>query len=189
MLDQRSSSTRLPEEVTVAVTGATGDVGIAVLAALERSPRVRAVRAMARGGFSPALHGFRKVRFHRGDVRSRSQVKSLLDGAEVVIHLAFGLHGSRSRTDEINLGGSSIVFEETVRAGAMRLCCASSIGGYGGGGGDAPLAEDARFEGIPGHAYSSQKAEMERAMHRALAGSAVSAYALRLAIVAVPKHN
>jgi UDP-glucose 4-epimerase len=174
------------EGATVAVTGATGDVGIAVLSALERSAEVKRVRALARSPFSPALFGFRKVRFQRGDVRSRREVKELVAGADVVVHLAFALHGPGRGGEETNVSGSRIVFEETARAGAARLCCASSIGGYGSGFRPAPLDEDEPFEGTPGHAYSLQKAAMERSMEEALSGSEVSAYALRLAIVAGP---
>jgi len=171
---------------TVALTGATGDVGVAVLAALEGEPRVGQIRAMARRPFSPALFGFRKVRYQRGDVRSETDVRQLVSGADVVVHLAFALHGSRRRSASTNLGGSQLVFEEAVRAGVSRLCCASSIGGYGTGTATAIFDEEAPFEGVPGHPYSEQKAAMERSMAGALAGSGISGYSLRLALVAGP---
>lgn len=172
--------------MTVAVTGATGDVGTAVLAALEREPRVARVRAMARGPFDPGARGLVKVDYSRGDVRNRRAVRGLLGGADAVIHLAFVLHGRRRASDATNLDGSRIVFEEAVRSGAARICCASSIGGYRSPGGAAELDEGAPFLGGQGHVYGEQKAEMERLLAEVLAETGVAGYALRLSIVAGP---
>lgn len=187
MSDQDLDKTQRPgSRVTVAVTGATGDVGLAVLSALDRAPQVKNVRAMARRPFSPAAFGLPRVEYRQGDVRNRNDVRALVTGADSVLHLAFVLHGRRRNSNQINLDGSRIVFEEAVRSGAMRLCCASSIGGYGGQSGSELIDENAPFRGSPGHAYSEQKAEMERIMTRTLSGTAVAGYALRLSIVAGP---
>jgi UDP-glucose 4-epimerase len=128
-----------------------------------------------------------EVEFRAGDVRSRADVRALLAGADAVVHLAFAVHGRRATSDSINVGGSRVVFEETARSGAKRLCYASSIGAYGGDHGFDPLGEDAPLRGTTGHDYSEQKAAVEGLLAETLRESEVDAYALRLSIVAGPK--
>ena len=54
--------------LTVAVTGPTGEIGHAVLGALERSREVKRVLGMARRPFDPAKHEFSKISYRQGDV-------------------------------------------------------------------------------------------------------------------------
>ena len=57
------SDAPIPPGLTVAVTGPTGEIGIAFLRALERSDLVTEVRGMARRPFDPASKGLtRRVR-------------------------------------------------------------------------------------------------------------------------------
>ena len=49
------------EALTVAVTGPTGDLGIALVSALERSRRVKRIVGMARRPFDPAEAGWKKT--------------------------------------------------------------------------------------------------------------------------------
>ena len=46
--------------LTVAVTGPTGDLGIAIVNALERSRAVKRIVGMARRPFDPAERGWRR---------------------------------------------------------------------------------------------------------------------------------
>jgi nucleoside-diphosphate-sugar epimerase len=59
------------------------------------------------------------------------------------------------------------VFEETAKAGAERLCYASSVAAYGFHE-DNPdwLTEDVPRRGTPEHFYSAQKAEVEEVLMR-----------------------
>jgi len=58
--------------LTVAVTGPTGDIGLAALRAFDGSPMVGKVIGMARRPFDPAEHGLsEKVVYQRGDVLDR----------------------------------------------------------------------------------------------------------------------
>jgi UDP-glucose 4-epimerase len=43
--------------LTVAVTGPTGEIGIAAVTALERDPAVEQIVGMARRPFDPSTHG------------------------------------------------------------------------------------------------------------------------------------
>src|ERR1700747_1424132 len=92
----------------------TGDIGRSLLRALEREPGVSEVVAMARRPFDPAELGLSKTEYRRGDVLDRWAVDELVADADVVVHLAFLILGSRAETEQINLDGSRTVFEAAV---------------------------------------------------------------------------
>src|SRR5271166_5140041 len=104
--------------LTVAVTGPTGEIGHAVLAALERAREVKSVIGMARRPFDPGLHGYRKLAYRQGDVLNPEAVAALVKDVDVVVHLAFIIMGGPKESREVNLKGSRNVFEATVAAGA-----------------------------------------------------------------------
>lgn len=173
--------------LTVAVTGPTGEIGKAFVAALERAREVHRVLGMARRPFDPAAHGWRKVVYQRGDVLDRAAVTELVKGADVVVHLAFIIMGGAEESRAVNLEGSRNVFEATVAAGAKRLVYASSVAAYGyHADNPQPLTEDVPARGSAGHYYSAQKAEVEALLTQTLAGGATDAYVLRPCIVAGP---
>ena len=92
--------------ITVAVTGPTGDVGRALMRALERSRDVAAIRAMGRRDLDPAAEGWRKATYRRGDVLDRVAVDELVAGADAVIHLAFAIMGAGgAEGHRVNLEG------------------------------------------------------------------------------------
>ncbi len=117
--------------LTVAVTGPTGEIGLALMAQLEREQAVGSVRGMARGRFDPAREGWQKSTYRRGDVLDRGAVAALLDDADVAVHLAFAIFGSHRHTRRVNLEGSRNVFEAARTAGVRRLVYASSVAAYG----------------------------------------------------------
>src|SRR4029077_9104197 len=92
-------------KLTVAITGPTGEIGRAVVAALEQSHDVARVRGMARRAFDPAAHGWKKVAYRRGDVLDERAVAACVKKADVVIHLAFIIMGSASESRRVNLEG------------------------------------------------------------------------------------
>ena len=173
-------------DLTVAVTGPTGDIGIAALRALDASPAVAKVIGMARRPFDPAAHGLSdKVVYQRGDVLDRPSVDSLVDGADVVVHLAFIIIGDPDEAQRINTEGSRNVFDATVEAGARRLVYTSSVAAYGfHADNPQPLTEEVPPRGSEDFYYSAHKAELERVLHDAIAGSGTEAYVFRPCIVA-----
>ncbi len=174
--------------LAVAVTGPTGEIGQAVVGALERAPGVASVLGMARRPFDPAEKGWKKVSYRRGDVLDRGAVAELVEDADVVLHLAFMIMGSARESSKVNLDGSRNVFEAAVEAGAERVVYASSVAAYGfHGDNPQPLIEDAPARGTARHYYSAQKAEVEGLLADALFGSATAAYVFRPCIVAGPK--
>jgi nucleoside-diphosphate-sugar epimerase len=173
--------------LTVAVTGPTGEIGRALLAALDADPAVAEVRGMARRPFDPAAAGLGKVAYRRGDVLDRGSLAALCDGADVVVHLAFSIFGGREQSRRVNLEGSRNVFEAAVTAGVRRLVYTSSVAAYGFGSGlPQPLVEETPVAGSAEFYYSAQKAELEAALTDALAGAPVEAYVFRPCVVAGP---
>ncbi|MGH2961556.1 MAG: NAD-dependent epimerase/dehydratase family protein [Solirubrobacterales bacterium] len=171
--------------LTVAVTGPTGDIGRSVVRELEGAEEVERIVGMARRPFDPAEHGWERAEYRRGDVLDRSSVDGLVEGADVVVHLAFVIFGGREETRRVNLEGSRNVFEATAAAGARRILYTSSVAAYGF---DAdrpePLTEEADAAGSADFYYSAQKAELERLLWSVLDGSRTDAYVFRPCIVA-----
>src|SRR5690349_4139483 len=97
--------------LTVAVTGPTGEVGGALIDALEASEAVESIRGMARRPFDPGAAGWRKASYQRGDILDRGHLAEVFDGADVAVQLAFAIFGDREETRRINLEGSRNVFE------------------------------------------------------------------------------
>lgn len=145
---------------TVVVTGASGNVGTALLEVLATHDEVASVRALARRPAARASHP--KVQWSAADVAT-TDLRPLIDGADAVVHLAWRIQPSwdlpAMRTT--NIVGSTQVFEAAAAAGAA-LVHASSIGAYGPGPKDRLVDESWPTTGHPNHPYSAQKAEVER---------------------------
>ena len=58
-------------------------------------------------------------------------MRDLAKGADVVVHLAFAILSAGDATRELNIDGSRMVFEAAAKAGAKRICYASSVAAYG----------------------------------------------------------
>lgn len=173
--------------LTVAVTGPTGEIGKSAVRELGRAPQVDRIIGMARRPFDPADHGWRKATYRQGDVLDPDAVRGLVEGADVVVHLAFIIFGSPEETREVNLRGSRTVFQAAVDAGVRRLVYTSSVAAYGfHADNPLPLTEDVPARGTDGFYYSEQKAELERELHRITAGSGIETVVLRPCIVAGP---
>jgi len=175
--------------LTVAVTGPTGEIGISAVTALEADPQVDRIIGMARRPFEPASHGWTKTTYRRGDILDREAVDALVADADVVIHLAFIVMGSREESERVNLAGTRTVFESTVAAERVRrLVYTSSVAAYGyHSDNPVPLTEDVPPRGSPEHYYSAQKAACEAALAEITAGSSLEVFVLRPCIVAGPK--
>ncbi len=174
---------------TVAVTGPTGDIGISAVSALEQHPEVERVIGMARRPFDPAAHGWTKAEYRQGDILDRDAVDALVADADIVVHLAFIIMGSRDESARVNLAGTRNVFEATVAsARARRLVYTSSVAAYGyHSDNPVPITEEVPPRGSPEHYYSEQKAACEAALAEITAGTPLEVYILRPCIVAGPK--
>jgi nucleoside-diphosphate-sugar epimerase len=176
-----------PARLKVAVTGPTGEIGQAVVGALERAREIDSILGMARRPFDPAERGWKKVTYRRGDVLDKGAVAELVEDADVVLHLAFMIMGGAGESRKVNLDGSRNVFEAAVAAGAKRVVYASSVAAYGfHSDNPRPLTEDVPARGTANHYYSAQKAEVEAMLADSLYGSDTAAYVFRPCIVAGP---
>jgi UDP-glucose 4-epimerase len=175
------------KQLTVAVTGPTGDIGRALMRALDDEPSVGKVIGMARSPFDPADAGWQKAEYRQGDILDHDSVAALVGDADVVVHLAFIILGGRDETRKINLEGTQNVFEAALGAGIDRLVYTSSVAAYGfHDDNPQPLTEDVEPRGSEGFYYSAQKAELEATLRDGLADSDVDAYIFRPCIVAGP---
>ncbi|HET7574469.1 MAG TPA: NAD-dependent epimerase/dehydratase family protein, partial [Solirubrobacterales bacterium] len=143
----------------VVVTGASGNVGTSVLAALAGEPQVTEVAGIARRVPEVAMP---KVEWIGADV-VEDDLASLFEGADAVIHLAWAIQPSRDEalTERINVLGSQRVFDAVAAARVPALIYASSVGAYSPGPKDRAVDESWPVEGIPTSFYSRHKAATE----------------------------
>ena len=146
----------------VAVTGATGNVGTSVLAALAGDPAVTSIVGIARRAATLALP---KVEWRSADVVSDDLVP-LFRGADAVVHLTWIVQPNHREADlrAVNVGGSQRVHHAVAAAGVPTLVNASAFGAYAAGAGDRPVDESWPTDGIASSWYSRQKAEVERSL-------------------------
>ena len=144
----------------IVVTGATGNVGTSLVAALAADPRVTEIVGLARR--RPALASPRTT-WVEADVVS-APLGEVFAGADAVVHLAWLIQPSRDEAalEAVNVTGSRRVFEAAAAAGVGALVYASSIGTYSPGAG--PVDESWPTDGIPSSFYSRHKAAAERAL-------------------------
>jgi UDP-glucose 4-epimerase len=144
----------------VVITGATGNVGTSLLAALSVEPGVREIVALAR---RPPRQTFPRTEFVAADVAT-SELGAIMRGADVVVHLAWLIQPGRdeSTTSAVNVQGSARVFAAAAQAGVRALVYASSVGVYSEGPKDRAVDESWPTDGIPSSFYSRHKAAVER---------------------------
>jgi UDP-glucose 4-epimerase len=146
----------------IVVTGATGNVGTSVVAALARDPRVEEIVGIARR--LPRLT-FPNTRWVQADVAT-SRLTDLFRDAHAVIHLAWVIQPSRDERalEAVNVTGSRRVFEAAAESGSGVLVHASSVGAYSAGPSDRPVDESWPTDGTPTSFYARHKAAAERAL-------------------------
>jgi nucleoside-diphosphate-sugar epimerase len=144
----------------VVVTGATGNVGTALVRALGRDDGVDEIVGVARR--RPAWNA-PKTTWARADV-ARDDLEPVLRGADAVVHLAWLIQPSRDErvTRAVNVEGSARVFDAAARAGVGAIVHASSVGTYAPGPKDRAVDESWPATGVPSSFYSRHKAEVER---------------------------
>jgi UDP-glucose 4-epimerase len=144
----------------IVVTGATGNVGTALLRALAADERVREIVGIAR-----RLPGWNnpRTRWVSADVASDPLVPHF-QGADAVVHLAWLIQPSRdlAELERVNVEGSRRVFEAAADGGAGALVHASSVGAYSPGPKDRRVDEGWPTGGIETSFYSRHKAAAER---------------------------
>lgn len=151
-----------PRRMRVVVLGATGNVGSALLDALDADDRIAEIVGFARR--APELRP-PKVRWVTGDVRT-ADLGALLDGAAAVVHLIWKIQPSRDRaeTRSVNIDGTERVLDAVRRNRVPVLVHASSLAAYSAGPDDRRQAVDETWptDGIASSFYARDKAAVER---------------------------
>jgi nucleoside-diphosphate-sugar epimerase len=168
----------------VLVTGATGFVGRAVVAALRE--RGRAARAVVRAG--PAAPDTAIV----PDIGPDTDWDAALEGIDAVIHLAARVHVMHETAADpladfrrTNLHGSARLAEAAARAGVRRLVFASTVKVLGEATPpDAPFGDDSPAR--PVDPYGISKLEAERALAAIGASSGLEVTVLRPPLIHGP---
>ncbi len=144
----------------VVITGATGNVGTALIRALLADEAVAEIVGIARR--APAVRP-PKTTWHALDVAS-DDLGPAFEGADAVVHLAWAIQPSRDPRAlwRTNVVGSGRVFEAAAEAGVGALVHASSVGVYSPGPKHRAVDESWPRSGTPSSDYARHKAEAER---------------------------
>jgi UDP-glucose 4-epimerase len=146
----------------IVVTGATGNVGTCVLAALAGDARVEEIVGLARRvpDWTPP-----RTRWEQADVAA-DDLRPLLACAGAMIHLAWQIQPSRDQAtvERANVDGSRRVYEAAAEAGVATLVHASSVGVYSPGPKDRAVDESWPRDGVASSFYSRHKAAAERSL-------------------------
>lgn len=148
----------------VVITGATGNVGTALVRLLAGDPRVRAIDGVARRRPEGGPEG---VTWHALDVE-RDDLEPVMRDAGAVVHLAWRIQPSRDLRAlwRTNVVGGERVFGAAARAGVPALVHASSVGVYSPGPKDRAVDESWPRLGTPTSFYARHKAACERLLDR-----------------------
>src|SRR5215213_9470102 len=147
----------------IAITGATGNVGSALVQALAADGAHELIGIARRPPPPGSL-----ARFVAADI-ARDDLGKAFEGADAVVHLAWEIQPSRrrGRLAETNVRGTGRVIQAAADAGARCLVAASSIGVYAAGPKDRRVDEAWPATGIPTSTYSVHKATLERQLDTA----------------------
>lgn len=162
----------------IVITGASGNLGTAVLRRLSASP--------ADGGTGHELIGvvrrpppvvapYAGIRWHRIDLSAADATEQLvpvLAGADAVVHLAWGFQPSRDvdYLARLGVGGSAAVLSAATTAGVAHLVHMSSVGAYRAAPGQPRVTESWPHDGMPTSPYSTHKAAAEAHLDQFEAG-------------------
>jgi UDP-glucose 4-epimerase len=155
------------------VTGATGNVGTALLRLLRTAPEVSQVRAVVRRPPEEDEAPYDQAEWAAVDLASGDSVARLtrlMRRADAVAHLAWDIVGGRGRREQrrTNLLGTGHVLAAMAAARVPHLIHLSSVAAYAPEPGHRlRVTEEWPLGGIPGSSYSADKVAAERLLDRA----------------------
>ncbi len=151
----------------VVVTGATGNVGSALLRRMTAAGSTYDVLGLARrlpeGDAAPFdAAAWRSVDLT--DPGAAAVLREAFTGADAVVHLAWGFQPSHDvrYLEELGVGGTRRVLEAVAAAGVPHLVHMSSVGAYSPKRDDVRVDETWPTDGVPSSWYSRSKAAAER---------------------------
>jgi nucleoside-diphosphate-sugar epimerase len=150
---------------TLLITGASGNIGTALLRRLQAERPDVAVIAVARRT-PPPQAPYDGARWHSIDLTEPAQADKLVDimrGVTTVVHLAWGFQPTRDPDylRRLDVEGTARVLAAADGAGVAQLIHMSSVGTYGPRRNNQPVTEDYPHTGMPTSNYSRHKAAAE----------------------------
>ncbi|WDF33025.1 NAD-dependent epimerase/dehydratase family protein [Arthrobacter agilis] len=168
----------------IAVIGATGNVGTALLTRLQRAARDResvqragydtsgdtagiTITGIARSLPDTSVAPYDGVDWHAIDIgtdEGRESLSTVLTGVDAVVHLAWAIQPNRDEDfmHRTNVDGTAKVLAAAGSAGVRQVVCASSVGAYSPSDKTTRKDESWPTGGIDSSHYSRHKAEQER---------------------------
>lgn len=146
----------------VVITGASGNVGTALLRSLSTEHDVVGVVRRP-----PAPTGvYERVDWRSVDLTAPDAIADLrrvFEGADVVVHLAWGFQPTRDTQylTQLGVGGTSAVLQAAHSSGVGQLIHMSSVGTYAAGSYGRPVDETWPTTGIDTSPYSRDKSAAE----------------------------
>jgi UDP-glucose 4-epimerase len=155
-----------PGWVRIVITGASGNVGTALLRRLAATGAGHELVGVTRRAPEPS-GVYREVRWHQVDLAdddAATQLRPIVAGADAVVHLAWGFQPTRN-TEYLRrqgVGGTAAVLEAAHAEGVGQLLHMSSVGTYAAGRYGQRVDETWSTAGIPSSPYSQNKSAAER---------------------------
>jgi UDP-glucose 4-epimerase len=161
---------RLVMAARIVITGASGNVGTALLRRLTRSGSEYDIVGIARRT-PPRTGVYQSAVWHRLDIAepdAAERLRKFFDGADWVVHLAWGFQPTRnvSYLDAVGIGGSQAVLDAAHAVRVGQLIHMSSIGAYSAGRYGEKVDESWPATGISTSPYSRAKAAAEAMLDR-----------------------
>ncbi len=146
----------------IAITGASGNLGTALIRALRASDPGAEIVGICRR--PPAEHtgGVEWRPLDLTSVGVEPVLARALEGADAVVHLAWAIQPARDAEwlHKVNVGGTAVMLRAAAAAGVPHVVHASSLGVYAGNAA-APVNENWPPTGVPSSTYSRHKVEAE----------------------------
>ncbi|TKV29262.1 NAD-dependent epimerase/dehydratase family protein [Arthrobacter sp. NamB2] len=168
----------------IAVIGATGNVGTALLTRLQRAARDReaiqrtgydtsedadgiSITAIARTIPDATQEPYNGIDWHAIDIgtdEGRDALTRALEGADAVVHLAWAIQPNHDEPAmrRTNVTGTANVLHAAGTVGVRQVVCASSVAAYSPADKDGRRDETWPTDGVGTSQYSRQKADQER---------------------------
>jgi UDP-glucose 4-epimerase len=160
------------QNMRIAITGATGNVGTALLRRLRTESDMQVRGFTRRPPVSGAGEPYDGVEWYAVDLghdAAPGRMRPWLDGVDAVVHLAWQIQPShrRERLRRTNVTGTRHLLDAMRTAGVSRLVYASSVGTYAPGPKDRAVDESWPATGVVRSGYSVDKAAVEAMLDQA----------------------